>query len=155
MSENKVMFTVEYKPTGKTFAGDPPIKKGRHGRYETIEEAEEGVKACKRWFNERVTQARKLNDVGVELMPEVRIFGDHIIVWINEWLYEWDEDKERPKRGVLTKSGEPKCVESSETSACLENQESESQSTKSTGESSPRKSGTKRSQQSSLALAQD
>ncbi len=109
----KTMYRVMYRPTGMVFSGDPPILAGRHGQFESLEAAQEGVSACKRWFNERVMEAAVKNDAGVVTEPEKRIFSNNVVVWIDEWLYEWDDEKERLKRGVLVKSGEQKCAESS------------------------------------------
>lgn len=153
MSDPKFTYTVQFKGTGKKLDHiDEPIKPGRHGRFDTREDAEVGVSQCKAWFNRRCIQQREENEYGVETRPAKYLDGECVVVWIDEWIHEWDDGKERFKLPKLFKSGEPTCAGSSVKS---ESEENESEDTTSTESSSARKGGTRRSRTSELATAAD
>ncbi len=142
MSDEKIRYRVMYKPTGQNFPGDRPIKPGMQGEFQfrtaadseksadeitgALLNAEDAVKACLKWFNERVVEAEVKNELGQTVRPELRIKSENVVAWIDE--YHGD---------TLVESGEP-CAEESL------DMESE-QNTSSETSRSPKKSSTKHS----------
>ena len=100
-------FWVRYKQnphyTGTFHQG---LKPGIHGKFDTMIEAEEGAKKCRKWFNEERVAVMKPDPSqgGKTVEQVVPTMHDNVMTWIEEYrdgvLYVPEENKGKKEKAA-------------------------------------------------------